>query len=58
MEHACSPPVFDGVRVVPSLVFYAVFCRVAPSLVFYAVFCRCCLSFFGHCVFCSSIYGF
>jgi hypothetical protein len=48
-EHMCSPPVFSGVRVTRSLVFYV--CFVDRCLSF-------CTFSFGHCDVCPSIYGF
>jgi hypothetical protein len=49
-EYLSSPPVFSGVRVIPSLVSYV--CFVDHCLSF-------CTFSFGHCVVCSSsIYGF
>jgi len=48
-DHLSSPPVFSGIRITRSLVFYV--CLVDSCLFF-------CTFSFGHCVVCSSIYGF
>ena len=49
-EHLSAPPVFNGVRVIPSLVLYV--CFVDRCLSFW-------IFSFGHCGVCSfSIYGF
>ena len=42
-EHLSSPPVFSGVSVARSFVFYVVFCIICPFS-------------FDHCIDCPSIY--
>ena len=41
-----SPPVFRGVRVTPSLVFWVVSCRYVFVLLSFFIWPLCCLSFF------------
>ena len=50
-EHMSSPPVFSGVRVIQSLVFFVVFCRsiVCPFSLDHCIVCPFSL---GHCIVC------
>jgi hypothetical protein len=47
-EHLSSPPVFSGVRVARSLIFYVMFCRSLFVLFSFFFWHLCCLLFFDY----------